>query len=86
MKWSGMEIEEIGTNHIHAIGDTDFGCCVSTTPDVDAELARRARALELARVHVAGVNSQGKYDNLTPTNKLAEELKIARFLLGGHHD
>jgi hypothetical protein len=52
-------------------------------PAVDP-MERRAKALDLARKHVSGVNGSSKYDNLAPSARLAEEMKIARFLMEGN--
>jgi hypothetical protein len=60
---------------------------VEAVTDDDALLARRSRALELARKHVSAAAESGKYQSkLTPSAQLAEELKVARFLLGGYDD
>lgn len=53
----------------------------------DKLLSRRHRALELAREHVNKTKEKDQYDkSLNASNRLAEELKVARFLLGGDDD
>lgn len=57
---------------------------IDLTPSPPTSVARRYRALELARVYVAATKEKDQYDkSLNASNRLAEELKIARFLLGG---
>jgi hypothetical protein len=51
-------------------------------PPPHADIERRARALKLAREYVAATKSKDRYDkSLNASNRLAEELRIARFLL-----
>jgi hypothetical protein len=60
---------------------------VEEIPRDDKLLDRRHRALELAREHISKTQPRDQYDkSLSATNRLVEELKVARFLLGDYGD